>query len=574
MKLDLRWKMALVVISAITIITTYFYFQSAAQIRNQYQEKARCVALSAESTRDNMAKKWDLGIFTVEQLAQWAKEGKEDKVLSSVPVVSAWQSAMAKSKEGNYTFKTPKFHPRNSKNEPDELETKVLHLFEKDNLTEYSEVDRQINAIRYFRPVRLTQDCMICHGDPASSEKLWGNSKGLDVTGSPMENWKVGEVHGAFEVVQSLDESDRATLIAFGTAAGMALILAILSTLLLFRFTMKDVVIPIRNVVTELNNVVASMRDTATQVASAAGQVAESSQDLASGANEQASSQEETSASLEEMSSMTRQMADHARDANACSMTAMKSAEGGKQAMTRMIEAIQEIQKSSSATAKIVKTIDEIAFQTNLLALNAAVEAARAGDAGKGFAVVAEEVRSLALRSAEAAKQTAAMIEQSQSKAQNGVRVSDEVSKILDEIVAASAKVSQMNAEVTSASEQQSKGISQINLAMTQMEKVTQSNAASAEESASASEELSAQAHELTGLVSHIAGIAEQARSTCEMGAKSDAEVPSKPAAEARVSAEKVQTAQKSNAMRQPADEPPIANGTNRIGKHFTGLKR
>jgi methyl-accepting chemotaxis protein len=172
--------------------------------------------------------------------------------------------------------------------------------------------------------------------------------------------------------------------------------------------------------------------------------------------------------------------------------------------MVKMSKAINDIQKSAAETAKIIKVIDEIAFQTNLLALNAAVEAARAGEAGKGFAVVAEEVRNLAMRSAEAAKNTAAMIEESVQNSRNGVSIAEEVGKTLEEITAASTKVNALVGEIAAASNEQAQGIGQVNTAVTQMDKVTQSNAAAAEESASASEELAAQATQLSGVVKDL----------------------------------------------------------------------
>lgn len=172
-----------------------------------------------------------------------------------------------------------------------------------------------------------------------------------------------------------------------------------------------------------------------------------------------------------------------------------------------MIGAIDKIRGSSEETAKIVKTIDEIAFQTNLLALNAAVEAARAGEAGKGFAVVAEEVRNLAMRSAEAAKNTATLIEQAQQNAENGVAASGDVEQTLTQILGSVKQVTEVIDDVASASEQQSQGLDQINNAVAQMDKVTQSNAANAEETASASEELSAQAAELTNMVNTLVEI-------------------------------------------------------------------
>ncbi len=230
------------------------------------------------------------------------------------------------------------------------------------------------------------------------------------------------------------------------------------------------------------------------QVASAAYQISHGSQALAQGSSEQASSLEEVSSSLQEMSSMAKQSAANAKEARGLAEGANAGTAAGVASMQRLTDAMGRIKESSDATARIVKTIDEIAFQTNLLALNAAVEAARAGDAGRGFAVVAEEVRNLAMRSAEAAKNTATLIEGAVANAEGGVHITNEVVGNLETISGSVAKVAEVMGEIFAASEQQTEGISQVNIAVDQMNGVTQQVAANSEESASAAEELSAQA--------------------------------------------------------------------------------
>jgi methyl-accepting chemotaxis protein len=261
-----------------------------------------------------------------------------------------------------------------------------------------------------------------------------------------------------------------------------------------------------------LNRVSHSLNDGATQVASAAGQVSSSSQSLAEGSSEQAASVEETSSSLEELASMTKRNAENSQKANELSKQTRAAADKGVADMQDMNVAMAAIKTSSDDIAKIIKTIDEIAFQTNILALNAAVEAARAGEAGMGFAVVADEVRNLAQRSAQAAKETATKIEGAITKTAQGVELSGKVSDALNDIVTKAREVDELAAEVANASREQTQGITQINVAVGQMDKVVQSNSANAEESAAAAQELNAQAlamkqavEELTALVGGVA---------------------------------------------------------------------
>lgn len=253
-----------------------------------------------------------------------------------------------------------------------------------------------------------------------------------------------------------------------------------------------------------LNAVAESLIEGSNQVASAASQVSASSQTLAEGSSQQASSIEETSSSLEEMSSMAKQTTEQAQKANELSKQARDAADRGIRDMQTMATAMDAIKVSSDDIAKIIKTIDEIAFQTNILALNAAVEAARAGEAGMGFAVVADEVRNLAQRCAQAAKETSGKIEGAIDKTSQGVEISSKVAQALNEIVIKVRQVDEIASGAANASREQAQGISQINTAMGQMDQVTQSNAATAEESAAAAEELNSQADAMKHSVAEL----------------------------------------------------------------------
>ena len=260
----------------------------------------------------------------------------------------------------------------------------------------------------------------------------------------------------------------------------------------------------VRRLNVSLRAIAGGLGSSSEQVGSAAAQVSSSSQSLAEGASEQAASLEETSSSLEEMSSMTKRNAENAQKANDLAKQARAAADKGTSDMQTMNAAMEAIKVSSDDIAKIIKTIDEIAFQTNILALNAAVEAARAGEAGLGFAVVADEVRNLAQRSAQAAKETAGKIEGAITKTAQGVGISSKVALTLNEIVIKVRQVDELVAEVAGASREQTQGITQINTAVGQMDKVTQSNAANAEESAAAAEELNAQAISMKDSVAEL----------------------------------------------------------------------
>ena len=301
---------------------------------------------------------------------------------------------------------------------------------------------------------------------------------------------------GVKRTIDAADSSDQRLSISSVTVLigiGIALLVGVVVSWIITRSTTKV-----------LTAVADGLSESSLQVTAAAGQVAAASQVLAEGSSEQAASLEETSASLEEMASMTKRNADSAQQAKELSTLTRTSADLGAAHMQEMRRAMDAIKASSDDIAKINKTIDEIAFQTNILALNAAVEAARAGEAGMGFAVVAEEVRNLAQRSAQSAKETAAKIEDAISKSSHGVEISGKVADALTDIVEKARKMDALVAEIATASSEQNQGIGQVNTAVSEMDKVTQSNASGAEESASAAEELNAQAATMQEAVSEL----------------------------------------------------------------------
>ncbi len=306
---------------------------------------------------------------------------------------------------------------------------------------------------------------------------------------------KLREVGTSLATQVARDSNDAARRVILVLMAGTAVAIAI--SMLLAVFLTRGITGPI-------NRLIATLSEGAQEVDNASGQLSQASNTLAEGATENAASLEETSAALEELSSMTKRNADNAQEADALMAQATDAVNKANTSMADVIRAMEEISISGNEIGKIIKTIDEIAFQTNLLALNAAVEAARAGEAGAGFAVVADEVRNLAIRSAEAAKNTADLIASTIGNINSGSEMVNTTAGNFNTVAAHSAKVAELLAEVSEASKEQSQGISQITTAMTEMDKVTQSNAASSEESASAAGQLSLQAANLLGAVDEM----------------------------------------------------------------------
>ncbi len=316
-----------------------------------------------------------------------------------------------------------------------------------------------------------------------------GNDRIASYQEFPAMNWILVSVANKKEVLSSLGQMQTLFILLGVTMASLSLILAIFLS-----FRMAS---PIRRVIEGL-------RESAERVNSASSQVSAASHSLAEGSSEQAAGLEETSSSLEEMASMTRRNADNTHQARTMMDEVSHIVGNVNEHMAQMAAAIREVTKSSEETGKIIKTIDEIAFQTNLLALNAAVEAARAGEAGAGFAVVADEVRNLAIRAAEAAKNTSTLIENTIKSVKSGDQLTQSTQEAFKKNMEIVGKIGKLVEEIAAASQEQAQGISQVSKGVAEMDKVTQQNASNAEESAQSAEEMRAQAERMRKFVGDL----------------------------------------------------------------------
>lgn len=493
------------------------------------RETMRLTLIEAENAREAMSALNQKNVFDRTKLVTEARQADDLRttpLYDTIPVVAAWKSIQKAAEKQNYHFRVYKRQPRNPKNEPASEEAKILDYLEQSKATDYFLEDTANNQLIYARPIRLTTDCLSCHGDPKTS----ATGDGKDIVGFTMENWKEGELHGVFQLKASLEPVNAMVRTSFLHTVAWVLPLVLVIGVGFYGFSERSIVRPLCRAIEQIG--LASH-----QTSSAAGEISHASTTLAQSSSEQAASLEETSASLEEMATTGQRNAENAEHAKTLAQQSRVSAEKAAEDIATMDHSMQavaassgqlnaamdKIQSSSMAITQIMKTVDEIAFQTNILSLNAAVEAARAGESGAGFAVVADEVRALARRSAEAAGETAAMIKEAVDSSQQGKVVTEKVSgdlaqmnkmarqvdERLQEIVAQVRKVDTVIAEIAEAFQEQSRGVAMVNKAIEQMDKTTQMNAASSEEAASASEQLYAQSatlkeaiHEMSKLMS------------------------------------------------------------------------
>jgi methyl-accepting chemotaxis protein len=365
----------------------------------------------------------------------------------------------------------------------------------------YQESNRkQLTAIQDAgNAYRIQMESMIALNAQLTDLAARRGSKGDEVSVKAEETAK-GNLKSTVDGTAAADDLESASVVMITGLAVVALLGIVLAILIT------------RAVVRQLTRIVNELGMCGEQTASASTQVAQGAQSLADGTAKNAAAIEETSASMEEMNAIVQQAAASATEADGLAQKTRDAGERSAASMGELAKAIAEIKGNADRTAKIVKTIDEIAFQTNLLALNAAVEAARAGDAGKGFAVVAEEVRNLAGRAGEAARTTAGLIEASVHSANQGVQLAASVGSVVDDMTGNARSVSDLVARITVSSKEIANGIEQVSKAVRQMDQVTQGNAAAAEENSAVGEELSAQAHSLNDLVRALEALIREPR--------------------------------------------------------------
>ncbi len=492
--------MILIFVATTCALSILLYFEARSYAIQEAEKKIKNLLLEHQALHEYIGKRQK------PEITKLKKEGKIDKDYFSPEILSSsyfskymhqyYNERRQQNDLSQFYYKLAANNPRNPENKSDEFERGLISKFNNKEITEFKQVISKdgTSFLYYALPFAPnTKDCLACHSTPDLAPKQlvdrYGDKNGFGE--------KEGDIRAIISIraplAQEIQQANKTFLRTGGMIFGVFFVFFVIGGWLLMRSVTK----PIRAAVQGLIH-------SSEVVSTASAQVASSSQQLADGASQQAAAIEETSSSLEEMSSMTKQNAENAGQANQLMNQTRSVLAKAATSMEQLTGSIKEISRSSEETSKIIKTIDEIAFQTNLLALNAAVEAARAGEAGAGFAVVADEVRNLAMRAAEAAKNTATLIEGTVARIKEGSEMVEKTSAEFSQFESSANKMGELVSEISAASSEQAQGIEQVSRAVNEMDGVVQLNSSTAEESASASEIMNAQAKHLKEYVSGL----------------------------------------------------------------------
>ncbi|MFA9460530.1 methyl-accepting chemotaxis protein [Thiohalorhabdus methylotrophus] len=484
----------ILVVFAAVLFTAYAFTQQQTATRGAV-EKARALVLMAESVRERVAKKWDYGVYTTDKLLRWAQEAdseeaRKKRILDAVPVFNAWSTAQAKAEEGGFQFTPIREDPREPEHKADAKGMRAIQYFRNNpEAEEFHFVDEQANAVRYFRPVRLGETCLVCHGDPARSEELWGRSDGKDITGHRMENKETGDLHGAFQVTLPLDKADAHAAKALWTGGGLGLFMLLAGLGIILWAMRRSIDQPLQTAVASMNEVVdrgdltvrmkedgwggaaelgrgfnrfmeqladlfRGWREESGQLASASEELSATGHELNN--NTRASSQrvEDVTQSAREVNNVVQDVANNITAVSDSASRTKSTTQTGNEAVEQASGQIRELSQSGQRVGEVMDSIQAIAKKTDLLALNAAIEAANAGEQGKGFAVVADEVRKLAEQTSQATEQVNGIVAELGSKSEASVQAMNQVHTHMEEILEMIEHTDQTANQIAAAAEE------------------------------------------------------------------------------------------------------------------------